>query len=492
MLMGLVLQGCVTTLPSATFQHDVPLPVPASAILLPESSRLTDIDQGERYALTARKLIPIAFDFQPDIKSSFQRFKSEEARYDFFFSSRDSLTPRLVTSNSFSDERAAETVIRRRDHTVELSVEKRFFDTSRMDVGVGYRTVETENDIGNTPFISTNIRYPFSASREKLERTSEDIFRRNELDDVQLGYIQQIRRRLQNALFRYYEVAHLQRQVTFQQEWLEDLKQLAKKMDQMNNRDITSDRSRLEAEIAGVNAELRNTGGRYQVQMTRLKAACGIPFHAQIEMVDEPFNPFVGQTHQDLLRASIATDPEIATLKNSVRNAEVQLDLARRGRWDIALLINADSNLEGRGNTNGISDWNVSVGLDVSMVDPRVTDSLSRQAEASISRFQQAIAAREDNIFANTFEPLIRIQTLSVSREELTGNLPRYKQDYQTGVTEYIANTLNIDDLITRRETLVEQQIEISSLTFLVGANVAELCSATGKFFELLNGSDGS
>jgi hypothetical protein len=119
-----------------------------------------------------------------------------------------------------------------------------------------------------------------------------------------------------------------------------------------------------------------------------------------------------------------------------------------------------------------------------------VTESLIRQAEANIARFQQAIAARENDIFVDTFEPLIRIETLSKSREELIANLPRYEDDYGNGVKEYLAESLNIDDLLKRRQNLYDQQQEIVGLTFLVGANVAELCAATGKFFELLNGDD--
>ncbi len=405
------------------------------------------------------------------------------------------MTPRMTASNRFSSSRNADLISRHRDHTVALSVEKQFFDTTRMEVGVGYRTVEedneeTDDDIGNTPFVSANIRYPFSASREKLERTSEDIFRRNELDDVQLGYIQQIRSRLQSAMFQFYRVSRIQRDVAYQQNYVDDLIALDRKLKTVDHRDVTADLSRLQAEIARVEADHRNNRGWYDVQMTRLKVSLGLAFHVQIKLLNEPFNPFEGKTHQQLLRLSIETDPEIATLRNSVRNAEVQLDLARRGRWDIALLVDAASNLEGRGANDGISDWNVSVGLDISAVDPRVTDSLSRQAQSSISRFQQAIAARENAIYADTYEPLIRIDTLGQSRMELAKNLPRFQSDYDTGVKDFFAGKLNIDDLLLRRETLIDQQFEVSRLTMMVGANVAELCSATGKFFELLNGSE--
>ena len=371
---------------------------------------------------------------------------------------------------------------------MELSVEKRFFDTTALNVGVGYDTNETDDDIGNQPFVSAELRYPLWESREKLERTSEDIFRRNELDDMQLAYIQRIRQQLQNAMFKFYDVANLQRQAHNKESWQRDLVDLQKMMAEIKGRDVSADARRLEAELAKVAAELRIAYGWRDIQLERLKSAIGIPFHSRTEIVDESFNPFAGLTHEEVLKASIATDPEIATLRNAVRNAEVQLDLARQGTWDITLLINGESNLEGRERNEGVSDWVVSAGLDVSAVDHRVTGSLTRQAHANIRRFTQAIAARENAIFVDTLEPLVRIDTLGASRDQLAGNLPRYVDDFRTGVESYLTGGLNIDDLLKRRETILSQEDEISYLTFLVGANIAELCAATGKLFELLNG----
>lgn len=485
------LAGCASPAPSAQVGNRISLPVPTSAGASASADRLSTEDQGERYEISARTLIPLAFERQPDIESSFERFKSEEARYDFFYTARDSLTPRLRVASDFYEERTPETVARQRDHAVEVSLEKHFFDTTKMNVGVGYRTNDDNVDIGSQPFLSADVRYPLWASREKLERTSEDIFRRNELDDAQLAYIQEIRSRLQHAMFKFYDVVYNQRLVEIHQQWLDDLRALADRIETVDGQGNSADRQRLEAEIARVNADLRKTTGWYEIQLARLKAACGLPFHAHVQLLDEDFNPFEGTPHEDLLTASIDTDPEIQTLRNAVRNAEVQLDLARRGRWDIALRASGDAGLEGRGAAEGLSDWSLSVGLDVSAVDPRVTDSLIRQAQASITRFKQAIVARENNIFVDTLEPLVRIDTLGASRQELIDNLPRYVTNYAAGVEAYLAGTLNIDDLLDRREEIFERQDEVSGLTYLVGANVAELCSATGKFFELLNGPRG-
>ncbi len=485
--LALLIPACHSTVPSERLRSDFQLPVPSAAHSAPSSQRLSRDRQSERYALSARSLIPIAFNLQPDIKSSYQRFKSEEARYDFFVVSRDSLTPTVRSSNQVGELRDLAGVTRDRNHTVEVGIEKLFFDTTELNVGVGYQTDIENDDVGNFPFLSADLRYPLWASREKLERTSEEIFRRNELNDAQLAYIDQVRSRIQRALFTYYKVTDLARRIGYASSWLSDLEDLKLRLDTIQGRDLETDRHRIDAEITKVAAELRNTTGRHQVDTARLKATCGISLYATLEILIEPFNPFVGNSHDELFRMSIATDPEILTLKNEVRNSEVQLDLARRGQWDIALLLAGRSSLEGRGELDRNSDWALSFGLEVSHVDPRVTDSLIRQAQARIQRFNEAIAARENTIFVDTLEPLIRIDTLGQSRDELTRNLPRFEDDYRTGLRQYVAGGLNIDDLLTRRETLFEQQSETSDLTTIIGFNVAELCTATGKYFDLIN-----
>lgn len=478
-------------MPSDRLQISVHLPVPEAALELPSATRFeleTTHEPLDQFVLTPRTLIRIAFNRVPNIKSRYHRFKSEEARYDFFYTSRDSLTPRLTTRNVFSESRSLVDTSRNRNHAFELGIEKRFFDTTELDVAVGYDVGGDDQNLGYHPFVSASLRYPLWVSRQKLERTSEEIFRRNEVNDAQLSYIQLVRRSLQNTLFRFYRVTELDRQVGNLRRWLLDLEDLLPQMDAVQGRNLSKDRERVLADITRVSARIRDSKSRFDSDIERLKAACGLPFYAEIELVDEPFDPFVGLTHEELFRLSIETDPEISTQRNAEDNAKVQLDLARRGRWDLALLLDGQANLEGGGEDRGVSDWFFSIGLDISAVDKRVTDSLIAQSQSNIARFSMAIAERENQIFVDTFEPILRNKMLSQSRKKLIENLPRYATDYEDGVTAYMAADLNIDDLLKRRETLFDQEQEISRLTFILGANVAELCAATGKFFELLNG----
>ena len=490
-IIALLLSSCVTTMPSQRITDRVELPMPASVATPADPGRLRTDNGGEVVTISPRELLRLAFDRQPDIKSSFERFKSEEARYDFFYVSRDALTPGMRVSNELSESRERgedriETASREREHSVELTLEKRFFDTTEMDVGLGYRSTALEQAIGDQPFVSASVRYPLWASRKRLERASDDIFRRNELNDAQLSYIQQVRTRLSRALQRYYGVIYTAKQVDGLERWKTDLDGLLERIVTSETRNVVGDRQRVEAEIARVSAYLQDVAGTLKILRARLKAEIGLPFHARLDVVEEMFNPFEGVQHEELLQRSLDTDPELATLRNAVRNATAQLDLAKRGRWDVTLFLDGEADLEGRGEKESASDWSVSGGVAVSAVDNRVTTSLSRQARSDIARYTRAIEARENNIFVDTLDPFLSIGKLTGAHDKLAASLPRYQSDYDNGVGEYMDGTLNIDDLLTRRDTLYAQQVEVAELTYRLGLNITNLCAATGKFFELL------
>ncbi len=491
---ALLATGCNHKTPSQKLRERVALPIPAAKVSLPRQERLSMQDFGERYELTPVSLIPISFNLQPDIKASYQRFKSEEGRYDFFYTSRDSLTPKISVDNTWNEEEKPgeewHTRVRERDreHTTALSVEKRFFDTTEMEVGIGHSVTAEDAGHGQQPFALARLRYPLWASRERLERTSEEIFRRNELNDAQLNFIQTVRAQLNNALSRYYRTLYNIRLRDHAREWQRDLEALLPVLSKAEGSNQQADRQRLEAEIASVKARDLDFSSQTQVQISRLKADCGLPFHAQIEIVDADFDPFVGLTHEELLTLGLETDPEIATLKNAMNNAQVQLELARRGRWDVALVADGKTSLEGAGLSNDESDWSLSVGMAVSAVDERVTSSLIRQAQADIERFSEAIVARENAIFVDTLEPLVRNRSLHASNDELRDGLAKFERDFEKGIDEYVAGNLNLDDLLTRREKIYSRQTEIALQSFYIGVNTSSLCAATGKFFELLNG----
>ena len=488
-----VVVGCAGDQPSARVNDKLQLPAPAVVEKPADPARLKLTDHGAVVKLSPLSVIETAFNHQPDIKSSYARFKSEEARYDFFYVSRDALTPSVKLSNTVDESREPtdEDVIdvtRERKHAIELGLKKQFFDTTEMELGMGFRSETVEGATGNQPYVSASVRYPLWASRKRLERASEDIFRRNELNDTRLGYIKQVRNQLSRALSRFHRVLFAKRDIESLKRWKADLEHALEIAESIRGRDVTTDRQRLKAEISRVEADIQRTTGEYEILLTRLKAECGLPFYAKLELIDTPFNPFDGMSREELVAQALKTDPELATLRNAVHNAEAQLDLAKRGRWDVALFLSGQADLEGADQWRDHSDWTVTGGLEVSAVDRRVTSSLMRQAQSDITRYTRAIEAREDLIFADALESIVRIETLTASRDNLAGSLKRFQTDYEEGLAEYERNELNIDDLLKRRETLYDQEEEIAGMTYRIGQYTTYLCSTTGKFFELLHG----
>ena len=492
--------GCAGKLPSADLDNGFDVPVPAGDRLdagavdpsiertatgpAPSVSR----EAPGSYVLTPLNVIHMAFNRNPQIKETYQIYKAEEARYDFFYTSRDSFTPGMRVSNRAAELREPE--LRERDTTqsVELFVEKRFFSTSKLDLRAGYTRTDKQWDAGQSshPFVGASLRYPLSTSREALQRASDQIIRQNDLNSAKTRYLQVARSRLRWALINYYEAIELRDRLTEAAVWLDDLRELATEIERVKGGDANGDLTRVQAEIATVEAQHRDIEGSYSIQIDVLKARIGLPFDAQFELRYAAFNPFEDVSQQELYTLSIATDPEILTLGNSVRNAQVQLDLARRGKWDAAVIVSGSSSLEGDADARGYSWWEVSTAFELRAVDERVTTSLEREGLANIERFQQAIRSRKDDIYVDTIDPLVRIRTGLVNIEQLSGNLDRWVRDYDQGMVEYRNGRLNIDDLLTRRQTLFDQRTRISSDRRWVGSNVARLCAATGRFFDLL------
>ncbi len=499
--------GLKGELPSQTVESALAMPVPRSGIAdAPTPTSMPAVatqpsDDGAptpppsaHYALAPVRVINLAFNNQPAIKQRYQSFKAEEARYDFFYTSRDSLTPGMRVFNKVAGERdPIDGPYRDREHVAEMFVEKRFFNTSRLSFSTGYRVTGEQwtGEQANHPFVAGSLRYPLSASREALQRASEQIVRQNDLDNAKLNYLETVRTRLQWALFDYFGTIDTRDRLEMPRRWLHDLRNMTVEIRQVTDRDVESDLQRVQAEVASVEADWRDLSGRLEVRLDELKASIGLPFDSTLELLDEPFNPFAGVSRERLLELSLATDPEIATLRNGVRNAQAQLDLARRGKWDAALIFSGESDLEGDQGNQGASQWKVSASVELRRVDERVTTSLEREALANIERNQQAIRARENNIHVGTLDPMIRMKTLTLNIKHLTSNLDRYRRNYDEGLARYRQGELNIDDLLSRRQELFSQQREIINSKRRVGGAIAQLCSATGMFFDLINEHNG-
>jgi len=440
-----------------------------------------------KVVLTPTAVIRLTFEHNPQIKQTYMRYAAERARYDYYIASWTSLTPGFSVSAGTEETTSPDDEITRdKSQTFKVFVDKNFFNTSKLRLSAEYENEASDGTHAGHPYLAGSLRYPLWASREALARTSEQIFQQNRVNDAQLAYVKAVRNFLRWALSSYYSTVEQLRRVELVQQWLDDIKAVRQRLMKSNLPTRQADLRRVDAEIASLETRLRSFKARYKISVEALKSVIGLPFETKLEFKEEPFNPFADISREDLFRLSVQTDPEIATLKNAIKNAEVQLELARKGRLDIALLLSGSVDMRGSGGWTGKQVWRADAGLEVRFVDPRVSSSLEREALATVAKFQQAMQARKNDIYVGTIDPLLTMNALMENKKTIEENIKRYKKDWETGLKEYFAGRMNIDDLLRRRENLFGEQRSLVSTKASLGRQVAALCSTTGKFFEFL------
>jgi outer membrane protein TolC len=253
-----------------------------------------------------------------------------------------------------------------------------------------------------------------------------------------------------------------------------------------NDPEVIKDCDKVLATITSEQAELETLIGRLEIESQSLKSHIGLPFECEILLDSEDFNPFRGKSQKELLRVSLETDPEIKVLRNAITNAEAELDLAQRGKWDTSFFLRGERTLTGTGSREGEHGYSIGAGVGIRHIDPRITKSMEREARADIRRYQNAIKSRENEIFVDTTDSLIGMETNANKFRSLTENLPRYSTDYESGVTKYFNRQITIDELLEKRDDYYSEQRWIAESREHYSSNVADLCASTAQYLEYL------
>lgn len=440
----------------------------------------------EPLTLNPVRVIRLTNAYYPYIKENYENKMSKEARYDFFIANLSAVSYgarvsgyKDVINNRWSRSRAY-------GWGPELYVEKKFFNSGEASLNVRYDYDNADGEFGSETQVGAYLEYPLFASREALERESEKIFWRNELNDANLEYFRSVREAINWALDAYFRTLEYQERIEYSKAYVASLRALHEKMLNTNDPAITKDCDKVLAKITSEQAEQETLIGRFNIDVQDLKSHMGLPFQCPIVMQIEEFNPFKGKTQDELMRISLETDPEIKVLRNAILSAEAELNLARRGKWDTSFFLRGDKTLGGAGSTEGEHGYSVGAGINLRHIDPRITKSMEREAQADIRRYESSIKGRENEIFVDTTDAIVNIETYGNKFRTLIENLPRYRSDYETGVTSYFNRQITIDELLQKRDDHYEQQRIIADSRESYFSNIADLCASTAQYLEYL------
>jgi outer membrane protein TolC len=463
--------------PAATQEAVSMPPSPEPAAFLPPGASRLDLDPW--------KVIFLTFQNAPAIKVAYLKYAAEKARYDYIIATWTSSTPGFSVGPTWerlkdSQDQRSETFTQR--GTVFL--DQNFMDTSRLHLFADLLNEDSDNEHAAHPSGGGNLRFPLWGSREALQRSSEQIFQQNRVNDAQLEYVKSVRDELKWGLYFYYQSMGIQLRIAAVQRMIDDLQRLYDRMTAAGS--PPADLQRLQASITSNATDLRSRQSNFDVEVCRMKRTVGLPMDLAVTVADELFNPFGDPDQQQLLELSYRTDPEIATLRNAVKNAELALALAEKGRLDVAVNVGGTANLQGSGRWEGRNEYSAFGLLEVRFIDPRISHSLARESSADIARYQQDIRQRRSEIYVGAMEPIIRARSLTSNMADTKRNIERYRGDFVVGLEQYFAGRMNIDDLIRRRESLMNEEIALADARTEFGVKMAELAQATGKYFEIL------
>ena len=427
-------------------------------------------------------VIRLTVRFSPRIRGAYERKLAEEARYDFFIYNREAFSygasaPFEYNRHHNEDATSLEKVL-----SPQVFVRKEFYNTARASVSVGYDLTDYQNGHEGNAFVSTTVSVPLFASREALERSNDKIYQQNKVNDARLEYYQQIRDQIAEALYELSWAQNNQYGLAYQEAYRADLEELAGIVGSISGRDTSGDAAKVQATLASARAECRSSANNFENSVEYLRNRIGIPFSTPVKIVPDGFNPFQGESQEELERVAVETDEEIKTLLNSIKNAQLELELARKGKWDTTLNVGASRDFAGSGDQGGDQGYSLLAGVEFTHIDNRISKSLEKIALANIREYKSAIVNRRREIHTNIADAYtsLVVHTAEVSSRE--ANLPKYAEDYRNGIEMYKAGSLSIDSLLQRRKDFLGEQQSIAEARDNVHDSLVTLMSSTGRY----------
>lgn len=482
--------GCNAPLP--TTASSVGLPIPPG-LGRPGPLHATDSQPaGGRYLapgqthidLTPMRVIHIAFENSPRIRSAYLKYEAEKARYDYIVADWTSTTPGLSLGPRWQHDRdISDASSTHQYQRLDGFVERNFLDTSRLRAFASLINEDDDDSHGFHPAAGGLLHYPLWGSREALQRASDQIFQQNRVNDAELEYIKEVREQLSALTATFFAVLGIHERVQCRRQQVDDLTGL---LERVRAAGRTADEQPLQAAITTAVTELRSQQSNFAIEMAWMTSTMGLPHNLEVGLIAEPFDPFGKTPPDELLALSVQVDPEIAALKNAIKDSQAQLALARKGRLDVSINLGGQADAAGSGGWGGRTEYRADALLAVSFIDRRISDSLAREASSNIARYQNAIQRRRNEVYVEAAEPLIKLQVLARNIPDQEQTVARYRRDYERAVEDYFDGRMNIDGLVRRRQDLIEQELTLSFSKSEQGGRMASLAAATGKYFELL------
>jgi outer membrane protein TolC len=460
-----------------------------------ENATSPDAATSPTLLITLDTIIPITYEHSLDIAAA--KYDLEAAEYAFkeFERELSQFTPLMVDSSvsrhhlrsRVGDERFSETT---HYYDTRVGAQKEFFNGSSIFLGAGHHGEFTDADNNTNPFTEADIRFPLFGSYTTLSRVTERAFEENQLFNTRLEYVDTVRNSIEEAQTNYFWLQVMLERVSVTKQAIADYEKI---LALPCIKDKPAEQRQVTGECISLNANIASYEGSVNSYRVYLKSEIGLenlPLShiGRMDLYAKDYygKSYVTRSEQELLAEAERNDVETRVLENAKKNSEEKRRLAQKGKWDIFLNFNGAYDYEGSGSREDTSEYQVSAGVEIKLIDPGLLGISLKKAEAEIRKYESQIAGQQLEIKNDINVDWVRSRQFRNQIDELMASVASRRKVYEQKLKDYTEGKGTIDNLIQARKDFLTAQIDLTGVLGNFYEATGRLDSASGVYFQKL------
>jgi hypothetical protein len=360
---------------------------------------------------------------------------------------------------------------------------------------------QDEVERGSGGLVRARFEIPFVGSRKRQNRVISQAFQESSAREAELNYLSYFRTYVTSALTYYYIALRYLNYGRAYEQKLNDIQMLIN-----DPRCRPEDKLRLETEAGEIKVYLGNYQAQYREALADTLRYLGLQHDDEylLEELTYKVSPYLETSNtpeglKKMTEDAYRNNPQFRVLGNAIENAELQRDLAIRGKFDITAFVEGTQFAFGSESFDDrVGGWELGAGLSVRLNDPKVLTATRRKTEAQIRQFraeidsarlktQHQIATESDALHSNHKIRLQLLENIKQSEAEYKERVKRYFNGSNGGNgNNDNMNPITIDDVLTLLNDKAGKWISLASYTYYVQYAELTLMTATGEVYRMV------
>ncbi len=457
---------------------------------------IEDLLGEEGTLVTLETIIPLTYHYNQRIAAALHDMHAREIAYLHFERNLSQFTPLLADGRvtrdeiTYLDSRGH----RRRDREYyarsRVGMRKETFDGKTFSAGMGYLQGLGEGDYEANPFVDGEIRLPLLGSYTSLNRITARSFEENELYDARLDYIERVRETIQYAQEVFFWLQRRRDERDTTQGVIEQLREV---LDWPRAQQNPADRNQIIDAIQNYQSQLVQTNGLINSMRVQLLDQIGLSVLPLEEIADYNLyaEDYYGSSYlagpvEQLIVEALENDAEIRVLANARQNSELKRELAARGKWDIFGSLFGRYDFERDGDPALPRGYEVGVGLNMRLIDPKLLRLADQRAEAEVKKYEALIERRRQQVYNLIDRKYAQAASYREQSQELQASLVLRRNVFDQKMRDYADGVDTIDNLLQARTNQYRTQLDLVNVLTDFFEIITELDELTGYYFRQL------